>query len=259
MNRALWIAASGMGTQQTKTDTIANNMANVNTHGYKRSVAHFQDMLYETLGMPGAGTADSQKPVGVQLGSGVRTVAVSKNFNQGSLEASSSPLDIAIEGQGFFEVDMPDGRSGYTRTGSFHLNSTGEVVTADGHRLVGFPQIGTNATGIDIAADGSVSVTVDGQTNDTGRVALVRFANPEGLQSIGNNLFVESNASGTAQRGNPGENGFGTLAQSSLETSNVEIVREMVDMIASQRAYELNSKSVKTADEMLRLASNLRS
>lgn len=259
MNRALWIAASGMETQQTKTDTIANNMANVNTHGYKRSVAHFQDMLYDTLRMPGAGSGDAQTPVGIQMGSGVRTVAVTKNFNQGNLEASSSSLDVGIEGEGFFEIAMPDGRSGYTRTGSFHLSSTGEVVTADGHRVVGFPQIGTEATGIDIAADGNVSVTVDGQTDEVGQIALVRFANAEGLQNLGNNLYAETNASGAAQRGNPAENGYGSLAQSFLETSNVEIVREMVDMIASQRAYELNSKSIKTADEMLRLASNLRS
>lgn len=258
MNRALWIAATGMESQQTKTDTIANNMANVSTHGYKRSVVQFQDMLYETLSMPGASTTASEKPVGIQIGSGVRTVAVSKNFLQGTLEATSSPLDVAIEGQGFFEVELPDGRSGYTRAGAFHLNSSGEVVTADGYRIIGFPQIGTDTTGIDIARDGSVSVTADGQTRESGRIGLVRFANPEGLQNLGNSLYTETNSSGAAQRGNPGENGFGTLAQSFLEASNVEIVREMVDMIASQRAYELNSKSIKTADEMLSMASNLR-
>lgn len=258
MNRALWIAATGMESQQTKTDTIANNMANVNTHGYKRSVAHFQDMIYQTLGMPGAGTTASEQPVGIQMGSGVRTVAISKNFGQGNLESSSSPLDLAIEGQGFFEVALPDGRSAYTRAGSFHLNSTGEVVTKDGYLVVGFPRIGTTVTGIDIARDGSVSTTEDGRTVEAGRLALVRFANSEGLESLGNSLLAETNASGAARRGNPGENGFGTVAQSFLETSNVEIVREMVDMIASQRAYELNSKSVKTADEMLSMASNLR-
>ena len=258
MNRSLWIAASGMQTQQTKTDSIANNMANVNTHGYKRSVAHFQDMLYQTRRTPGAGTQTSETPVGIQLGSGVRTVAVTKNFNQGGLEATSSPLDVAVEGQGLFEIALPDGRSGYTRTGAFHRNSSGEVVTADGHRVVGFPTVDTEATRIDIAADGSVSVTVDGTTNEAGRIALVRFANPEGLENLGHNLYAETNASGSPQRGSPGENGFGTAAQSFLDTSNVEIVREMVDMIASQRAYELNSKSVKTADEMLRMASNLR-
>jgi flagellar basal-body rod protein FlgG len=258
MNRALWIAATGMESQQTRTDTIANNMANVSTHGYKRSVVHFQDMLYETRRMPGAATTASERPVGIQLGSGVRTVAVSKNFDQGTLEATSSSLDLAIEGRGFFEVELPDGRSGYTRTGSFHLNSSGEVVTADGYRVVGFPQIGTSATDIDIARDGSVSVTAAGDTREAGRIRLTRFTNAEGLQSLGNNLFAETNASGSVQRGNPGENGFGTLAQSFLETSNVEIVREMVDMIASQRAYELNSKSIKTADEMLSMASNLR-
>jgi flagellar basal-body rod protein FlgG len=221
-------------------------------------VAHFQDMLYQTLSTPGAGTTASEKPVGIQVGSGVRTVAISKNFRQGNLASSSSPLDMAIEGQGFFEVALPDGRSAYTRAGSFHLNSTGEVVTGDGFRVVGIPQIGTNTTGIDIARDGSVSTTVNGTTKQVGRISLVRFANAEGLENVGNSLYVESNASGAAQRGNPGENGYGTIAQSFLETSNVEIVREMVDMIASQRAYELSSKSVKTADEMLHMASNLR-
>jgi flagellar basal-body rod protein FlgG len=258
MNRALWIAATGMESQQTKTDTIANNMANVNTHAYKRSVVHFQDMLYETRSMPGAAAAGTERPVGIQIGTGVRTVAVSKNFRQGTLEETSSPLDLAIEGQGFFEVELPDGRSGFTRAGSFNLNADGEVVTADGYRIIGFPSIDSGATEIDIAREGAVSVTADGKTTNAGRIALVRFANPEGLRNLGNNLYVETNASGSAQRGNPGENGFGTLAQSFLEASNVEIVREMVDMIASQRAYELNSKSIKTADEMLSMASNLR-
>lgn len=258
MNRALWIAATGMESQQTKTDTIANNMANVNTHAYKRSVAHFQDMLYQTLSTPGSGTATAEKPVGIQIGSGVRTVSISKNLTQGNLESSSSALDVAIEGQGFFEVEMPDGRSAYTRSGSFHLNSSGDVVTANGYRVVGFPRIGTDATGIDIARDGSVSVTVDGTTKQVGRIGLVRFANPEGLHSVGSSLYGESNASGSPRIGKPGESGYGTVAQSFLETSNVEIVREMVDMIASQRAYELSSKSVKTADEMLSMASNLR-
>jgi flagellar basal-body rod protein FlgG len=165
---------------------------------------------------------------------------------------------LAIEGQGFFEVELPDGRSAYTRAGSFHLNSTGEVVTADGYRVTGFPRIGTTATGIDIARDGSVSTTEDGKTTEVGRIALVRFSNSEGLESIGGSLMTETNASGAPRRGSPGESGYGTVAQSFLETSNVEIVREMVDMIASQRAYELNSKSIKTADEMLSMASNLR-
>jgi len=258
MNRALWIAATGMESQQRRTDTIANNMANVNTHAYKRSVAHFQDMLYETVSMPGAGSADAERPVGIQMGSGVRTASIAKNFTQGSLESTSSSLDVAIEGQGFFEVALPDGGSAFTRAGAFHLSSAGEVVTADGYAVVGFPTIGTDATGIDIARDGSVSVTASGKTSEVGRIGLIRFANAEGLDSLGNNAFAETNASGSAQRGNPGESGYGTIAQSFLETSNVEIVREMVDMIASQRAYELNSKSVKTADEMLSMASNLR-
>lgn len=257
MNKSLWISATGMSAQQLMTDTIANNMANVNTTGYKRSVARFQDMLYDTTSSPGSGTADAEAPVGVQIGSGVRTVSVSKDFSQGSLDGSSSPLDLAIEGDGFFEVTMPDGTSAYTRAGNFHRDANGQVVTAEGYPVVGFPTIDTAATGIDIAADGTVSVQLEGATTNSGRIQLVRFANPEGLRSLGHNVMAETESSGSANRGNPGEAGFGAVSQYYLEGSNVEIVREMVDMIAAQRAYELNSKSIKTADEMLRMASNL--
>lgn len=258
MNKSLWISATGMAAQQTMTDTIANNMANVNTTGYKRSVARFQDMLYDTLSSPGSETADAEAPVGIQVGSGVRTVSVSKDFGQGSLNASSSPLDLAIEGDGFFEVSMPDGTSAYTRAGNFHRDATGQVVTAEGYPVVGFPSIDTSATGIDIAPDGTVSIQADGSTSSSGRIQLVRFANPEGLRNIGHNLLGETEASGGPARGNPGDSGYGAVAQFHLEGSNVEIVREMVDMIAAQRAYELNSKSIKTADEMLQMASNLK-
>ncbi len=258
MNRALWIAATGMESQQLLTDTIANNMANVNTTAYKRSVAHFQDLLYQTIATPGTPTADSETSVGIQMGNGVRTVSVSKNFTQAALKSSSSSLDIAIEGNGLFQVDLADGTSAYSRAGNFHLNSTGQIVTAEGYTVAGFPAVGTNATAIDIASDGTVSTTVDGTVSNVGRISLAKFPNEEGLSSIGQNLYIETESSGTALTGNPSTSGFGNVAQYYLESSNVEIVKEMVDLIASQRAYELNSKSIKTADEMLRMVTNLR-
>jgi len=258
MNKSLWISATAMESQQTMTDTIANNMANVNTTGYKRGVAQFQDLLYQTMAAPGASTSDSEAPVGIQIGSGVRTASVSKNFTQGSLKNSSSALDVAVEGEGFFEVALPDGSLAYTRAGSFHRNATGQVVTAEGHAVVGFPAIDPVATGIDISTDGTVSVTTDGTSNAAGRIQLARFGNSEGLSNLGHNLYAETDASGSAQRGNPAEDGLGGIAQYFLEGSNVEIVREMVDMIASQRAYELNSKSIRTADEMLQMVANLK-
>ncbi len=258
MNRALWIAATGMESQQLLTDTIANNMANVNTTGYKRSIAHFQDLLYQSISNPGAATADSETAVGIQLGNGVRAVSVSKNFSQGTLENSSSALDIAIEGDGFFQIDLPDGTTAYTRAGNFHLNSTGQVVTAEGHPVSGFPTIESNATAIDIAKDGTVSTVVDGVSSNKGRISLARFANSEGLSSFGHNLYIETESSGTALTGNPSTSGYGSLVQYFTESSNVEIVKEMVALIASQRAYELNSKSIRTADEMLRMINNLK-
>lgn len=258
MNRALWIAASGMESQQVMTDTIANNMANVNTTGYKQSVAHFQDMLYQTVMAPGSSSSAPEKAAGIQMGSGVKTMSVTKNFHQGTLKNSSSQLDLAIEGRGFFEVAMPDGTSGFSRAGSFHMSPTGQVVTAEGYQVVGFPVIEPEATSISITRDGTVTTVVGGVASGKGRIQLARFTNPEGLSSVGHSLYVESEASGTAVRGNAGGDGIGDIAQYFLEGSNVQIVKEMVDMIASQRAYELNSKGIKSADEMLRMASNLK-
>lgn len=258
MNRTLWISATGMECQQVLTDAIANNMANVNTTGYKRSLVQFQDMLYQSMATPGASDNTGQAPVGVQLGSGSRLASISKNFTQGSLKNSSSALDLAIEGDGFFEVTMPDGTSAYTRAGSFHVNATGQAVTAEGYPVVGFPAIDPKTTAIDINRDGTLSLTVDGTSVSKGRIPLARFLNPEGLNVAGHNLYTETPASGTPTRGNPGENGNGTVAQYFLEGSNVPIVSEMVEMIASQRAYEMNSKGIKTADEMLRIVTNLR-
>ncbi len=257
MNEALRIAASGMESQQLLSNVIANNMANVNTNGYKRSVVHFQDMLYRTLGTPGAPTNTSQSPVGIQLGTGVRTVAVSKDFSQGDLQSSTADLDVAIEGSGFFEVALPDGTSAFTRTGNFHLTATGEVVTADGYAVIGFPAISIQATATDIAADGTVAATINGVSTQQGRISLVRFPNPEGLESIGRNLYTQTEASGAAARAMPGQNGLGQISHHYLEASNVQIVNEMVDLIAAQRAYELISKSIRTADEMLKIANNM--
>jgi len=258
MNRTLWISATGMECQEVMTNTIANNMANVNTTGYKRSVAHFQDMLYQRLSSPGASTANAENSVGIEMGSGVRTISVNKHFTQGSLVNTSSPLDLAIEGDGFFEVLLPDGTSAYSRAGAFHLNAGGQVVTAEGYEVAGVPMIGTEANEITIMKDGTVSVTSNNSTNNVGRISLVRFVNNEGLRSLGGNLYSATEASGEPMTGNPGGDGYGAIAQYNLESSNVEIVKEMVAMIASQRAYELNAKSIRTADEMLRQVANLK-
>ncbi len=258
MNKTLWISATGMQTQQTLSETIAHNMANVNTNGYKRGVVHFQDLLYQTTASPGSATADGEAPMGIQKGSGVRTIGISKNFAQGSLRNSSSALDIAIEGEGFFQVQMPDGTSAYTRTGNFSMNSAGQVVTANGYVVQNFPTLNPNATSIEIAEDGTVSQIVDGASSEAGTIQLARVPNPEGLSALGSNLYATTESSGTATLGNPGESGYGKLSQYYLESSNVEIINEMVDMIAAQRAYELLSKGIKAADEMMRTASNIK-
>lgn len=258
MQRTLWIAASGMTTQQQLTDVIANNMANVNTTGFKRSSAHFQDMLYQTISTPGAATTEAETPVGIQYGTGAKTVAVSPDFEQGDFKETDSQLDMALEGQGFFKILLPDGTETYTRNGNFHLNSQGQVVTSQGYQVEGFPSIETNASEITIASDGTVSTTVGGTTTTKGRITLTRFTNPEGLKALGYSLYEETEASGTPITGNPGESGYATIAQNYLETSNVNIVQEMVDLIAAQRAYELNSKAIKTSDNMLQMIANLK-
>ncbi|MDD3119569.1 MAG: flagellar basal-body rod protein FlgG [Victivallales bacterium] len=259
MNRTLWIAASGMEVQELRTNTIANNIANVSTTAYKRGVAEFQDMLYQRMAAPGSSTAAaSDIPSGLQIGTGVATGSGTKYFGQGELQSSSSDLDVAIQGSGFFQVQMPDGQLTYTRAGSFFRNSSGMVVTAEGYEVVGFPTISTNASSITIASDGTVSETVNGQTSEKGRIQLARFANPEGLAFIGRNLYGESEASGAPQLGNPATSDFGTLQQHYLEGSNVEVVKEMVDLIAAQRAYELNSKCIKSASEMLQMVANMK-
>lgn len=259
MNRTLWIAASGMDAQQLRTDTIANNIANSSTTAYKRGVATFQDMLYQRMTTPGSSTAAaSDIPAGIQIGTGVETGSVSKYFGQGGLQESSSDLDMAIVGQGFFQVLLPDGQTVYRRAGDLHMNQNGLVVTSDGYQVVGFPTLDTKASSTTIAADGTVTQYVNGTNVEKGRIQLVRFANPEGLTYMGRNFYGETQASGAPQTGSPGTADFGTLEQHKLETSNVEVVQEMVDLIAAQRAYELNSKCIKAADENLRIVANLK-
>jgi len=259
MNKALWISATAMQNQQRMTDVIANNMANVNTTAYKRSVTHFEDMMYMTLSSPGATNSQTEAPVGIQIGSGVRLSSVSKNFAQGTYQITGRDLDLAIGGSGFFKVTMDDGTIAYTRDGKFHIGAGGVITTADG-KVVEFPAaINNDTVQITITKDGNVTqVSGNGTMTSSGQINLYRFTNEEGLNSIGQNLYMESDSSGTATAGTPANAGFGNLLQGQLEGSNVEIVKEMVDMIASQRAYELNSKSIKTADEMLRMINSLK-
>jgi len=261
MIRSLFTGATGMQAQQLNLDVIANNMANVNTTGFKKSRAEFQDLLYQTLRVPGAETGTGeQMPTGIQVGLGVRPTAVQKDFSQGDFRKTDGPLDLVIEGRGFFQVLQSDGEIAYTRAGAFKLDSDGNIVTADGLALEPSISIPADAESIFIAADGTVSVTQPGSNSPTqvGQIELARFANPAGLMAIGNNLFAETDASGDAITATPGEDGLGTVGQGFLETSNVAVVDEMVKMIVSQRAYELNSKVVQASDEILQMANNMR-
>lgn len=262
MMRALWSAASGMKGQQTNMDVISNNIANVNTYGGKKVRAEFQDLVYQTLRDAGAQSgADSQYPTGMQIGLGTRVAATNRVFTQGPLQPTDDPTDIGIQGEGFFRITLPDGTIGYTRDGSFKLDSQRRLVTTDGYPLADDITIDPNAPSdsIVIAGDGQVSCTpAGGAQQNVGQITLARFVNPAGLTAIGKNLFVVSEASGEAIESNPGEEGAGTLTQSTLEMSNVQIVEEMVNMIISQRAYESNSKAVTTSDSMLEIANGLK-
>lgn len=261
MLRSLWIAASGMEAQTLNIDVISNNLANVNTAGFKRSRADFQDLLYQTLRAPGSSSSTgTEVPTGIQLGQGVRPVAVQKLFLQGDYQQTQNELDMAIEGNGFFQVMQPNGEVAYTRSGAFKLDSEGRVVTSDGYALDPEITVPTDATGIYIGTDGTVSVMQPGNTeaSEIGTIELARFPNPAGLQSIGRNLLLPTTASGAAVTGTAGEDGFGTIAQGFLEMSNVSVVEEMVNMIVAQRAYEINSKAIQTSDEMLQLANNVK-
>ena len=261
MIRALWTAASGMQGQQKSIDVVANNLANVNTTGFKRSRADFQDLIYQNLKSTGSpSTSTTQVPTGIQIGLGSRLAAVTKIFTPGDFTQTGNELDVAIEGDGFFQIQMPDGTTGYSRAGAFKKDSTGRIVTPEGYPLLPSITIAANATKINIGNDGTVSVMQAGQSTPTtaGQIELVAFSNPSGLSSLGKNLYQESDASGTATPGNPGTNGLGTIGQGLLEMSNVNVAEEMVNMIVGQRAYEINSKAVTAADEMLQTANNLK-
>ncbi len=259
MLRALYSSAAGMESQQMNLDVISNNLANVNTAGFKKSKIEFQDLLYETSRAPGADQGNgTQLPTGLQVGHGSRAVATSRIFTEGDLTQTGGNLDMAIQGDGFFEVQMPDGTLAYTRDGALKTASDGRVTTSEGLVVQGgFQPVATGTTSITVAPNGQVTTTGSGGTQ-TFRVQLVRFANPAGLQSVGRNLYKETPASGTPETGNPDENGFGSLQQGYLEMSNVKVVEEMVNMIVAQRAYEVNSKAVQAADEMMQQSNNLR-
>lgn len=261
MIRTLWTAASGMEAQQLHIDTIANNLANVNTTGYKKARVNFQDLMYQSLRRPGTPTAlGAEIPTGIEVGHGVRPQATQKIFSQGSFQSTENPLDLAIEGDGFFQILQTDGSVAYTRDGSFKIDNNGRVVTSDGFPLVPEIYLPNDAINISISSDGIVACQLAGDTEmlRIGQVELVRFANPGGLESIGRNMFSESQAAGFPIYGYPGEDGLGTVAQGYLEMGNVRVVEEMVDMITAQRAYEINSKSIQAADEILSLAAQLK-
>ncbi|MEO6677418.1 MAG: flagellar basal-body rod protein FlgG, partial [Pseudomonas sp.] len=251
---ALWVAKTGLSAQDTNLTTISNNLANVSTTGFKRDRAEFQDLLYQIKRQPGAqSTQDSELPSGLQLGTGVRIVGTQKNFSAGSLQTTEQPLDLAVDGRGFFQILQPDGTTSYTRDGTFHLDSNGQIVNASGFALEPAIVIPNNAQTFTVGTDGTVSITVPGNpaSQVIGNLQTADFINPAGLQAVGNNLFLETAASGAPQVGTPGLNGFGTTLQNTLEGSNVSTVEEMVNMITTQRAYEMNSKVISTADQML--------
>ena len=259
MDPGLRASASGMLAQQTRIDAIANNLANVNTPGFKRSRVTFEDMLYETLQGTGIVNYENAETVApVQVGRGVRLATIQRIHTQGAPDPTHRPMDLAIEGDGFFQVQRPDGTAAYTRDGSFSLSDTGTLVTHGGYTVLPGVTIPPEATGLAISSSGVVSAHLGSASAavELGRIELARFANPTGLLSLGENLYARTAASGAALRGFPQEDGFGRVLQGTLETSNVEIVQEMVEMIAAQRAYEVNSRAIRTADEMLESATN---
>jgi flagellar basal-body rod protein FlgG len=258
MMRALYTAASGMIAQQYNIDTISNNLANVNTTGFRDNLAHFQDLIYQQLRAPGTPVGASQIAVGQDVGLGVKIGASEKEFTQGVLQQTSNPLDVAIEGDGFFEVTLPDGTQAYTRDGSFKQDSNGSIVTADGYFLQPQLTVPANATAVSVGQDGTVTAQIPGQQapQQLGQITLVRFSNPAGLSPQGQNLFIQTAASGAPQISAPGLNGAGTLQGGYLEQSNVSVVTEIVNLITAQRAFEANSKAVTTADQILATAVN---
>lgn len=259
MNSALWVAKTGLDAQATRMTVISNNLANVSTTGFKRGRAAFEDLLYQTVRQAGGQTSQqTQAPTGLNLGTGVRVVATDRQFAQGNLQQTQNPLDLAVNGRGFFQVTLPDGTTAYTRDGGFQVDSQGQLVTSSGFAVQPGITIPDAAQSVTIGSDGTVSVKLAGQAaaQQVGSLTLADFVNPAGLQSTGENLYVETAASGTPQTGTPGLSGMGSVVQGSLESSNVNVVEELVNMIETQRAYEMNSKAISTTDQMLAYVSN---
>ena len=260
MIRALYTAASGMTAQQANIDNVAHNLANANTAGFKKSRVEFADLVYDQSRVPGAPTSTTgEAPIGLETGLGVRVVGTARDFGRGNMRSTNGPLDLAIEGEGFFQIQMPSGETGYTRTGSFHMNGEGSLVTSEGFVVEPQIQIPAEATSISISRSGVVSVLLPGQTasQQIGQLELATFQNPAGLRAAGGNLFMPTTASGDPQVGAAGEEARGMVAQGFVEDSNVSVVEEMINMILGQRAYEANSRVVRTADEMLAQVNNL--
>jgi len=261
MMRALWTASTGMAAQSLNVDVISNNIANVNTNGFKRGRAAFQDLMYQQVKAPGseASSAGTQLPTGIQVGLGVRTAGVASIFSEGSFQQTDNPLDMTIQGRGFFQIQQANGDTAYTRAGSFSIDSQGQIVTHQGDLVQPGITVPADAQTIQVSADGTVSAVQPGGTQTIlGQIQIADFINPAGLTHLGGNLFQVSNASGEPVIGNPSENGLGSIGQGMLEMSNVSMVEEMVNLIAGQRAYEMNSKAIQAADEMLQTANNVR-
>lgn len=260
MFRSLWTSAAGMNSQQVNMDVVSNNLANVNTTGYKKSRAEFEDLIYATLERPEAPPEDRATPAGIQLGNGSKLSATLRDFSVGNISETNNELDVAIEGPGFFMVESPDGEELYTRDGSFNIDGEGNLVTSNGELVTSFDGfIHEEVTDISISPEGNVTGRVEGEEEELGQMTIVQFMNPAGLEAVGGNLYRETTASGFPQEGIiPGENGTGTLAQGFIENSNVNIADEMVNMIIAQRAYETNSKSIQTTDEMMSIANNIK-
>jgi flagellar basal-body rod protein FlgG len=254
MNKALWVAKTGLEAQQTRMSVISNNLANVNTNGFKRDRAVFEDLLYQNVRQAGALTSQNNRlPTGLQLGTGVRTVATEKIQTLGNIVQTNNSLDVAIQGRGFLQVLLPDGNLAYSRDGAFKMDETGQLVTSSGYVIQPAITLPSNATTVTIGSDGVVSALIPGSAAPTqvGSIQLADFINPTGLQSVGENLYLETASSGSPSTGTPGLNGLGTVIQGALETSNVNVVEELVNMIETQRAYEMNSKAIQTTDRML--------
>ena len=261
MIRALYTAATGMIAQQTQIDTTSNNIANVNTIGYKKQRAEFADLMYQTMEYAGTATSlNSSSPTGIEVGLGVRPTAITKEFTQGNFKETGNNLDMAITGNGFFQVELPDGTTAYTRNGAFKLDADGNVVNSDGYKLIPQIVVPADTTAISIGTDGTVSVLQAGQTQmaQIGQIQLANFVNPAGLHSLGNNNYINTSASGDAIVGTPGLNGIGEVREGFVEMSNVQLVEEMTDLITGQRAYEANSKAITTSDQMLQTVNQLK-